>query len=66
MLFFYFFVLNVILNVVKNLGSIKVDVHEILPPFGRLNDRLEYPKKFKAANLQRKSVSLKFCLLIFK
>ena len=25
-------------SVAKNLGNIYVDVHEILPPFGRLND----------------------------
>ena len=28
----------VIQSEAKNLGSINVDVHEILPPFGRLND----------------------------
>ena len=34
---------DVLLNEVKNLGSImagvNVDGHEILPPFGRLNDK---------------------------
>ena len=31
---------SVIQSEAKNLGSINVDVHEILPPFGRLNDKL--------------------------
>ena len=30
--------LLVIQSVAKNLGSINMDVHEILPPSGRLND----------------------------
>ena len=45
MIFFVFFfmfliIIIVILNEVKNLECVKVDVYEILPPFGRLNDIL--------------------------
>ena len=36
------FSLFVIQSEAKNLGNIKwMDVHEILPPFGRLNDKLK-------------------------
>ena len=31
-----------LLNKVKNLGNIKLCVSEILPPFGRLNDKNPY------------------------
>jgi hypothetical protein len=31
-------ILTVIQSEAKNLGNINVDEHEILPPFGRLND----------------------------
>ena len=33
---------NVILSGAKNLGNIKVDVYEILPPYGRLNDKMKW------------------------
>ena len=33
---------NVILSGAKNLGNIKVDVYEILSPYGRLNDKMKW------------------------
>ena len=65
MLFFLsFFTFNVILNVVKNLISVSL-CQQILRDAQDDRGILDTLKKFKGANLQRKSVKPKLLPLVF-